>query len=471
MGSAAHGSRVRAMPRISFVVPSSAEVGSTITASGTVLGAVGGGSVRVEARSAGRWGPIGRVPLKVRRFSLTFVAPAGPSVETRAVWFHGGSRLAVSAVRRTAIGTSATTPASASAAAPATTGLSSSTAGAPTVPQEEPAGPAPPSPPPPSTTNSYWGGWIGPQLTGEEAPWDMDAVSAFESEVGKAPSLIEFGSPFADCSSNPCTNYSFPDTPFEDIRARGAIPFLSWSSQSLPSSLTEPEYELSDIAEGTHDTYIREFAEAAAAWGHPFFLRFDWEMNGAWFPWGAGVNNNTATDYVDAWRHVHQIFVELGATNASWVWCPYVNPNNSLPDMASFYPGDDYVDWTCLDGYNWGPSAQPPRTWRSFSYLFGPSYRQITETVAPAKPMLIGETASSEVGGSKAEWINSAFAALPGEFPLIQGLIWFEKEDDGMDWPVETSTSATTAFRNGISGPRYLGASYSTLSSSPIPRP
>ena len=25
----------------------------------------------------------------------------------------------------------------------------------------------------------YWGAWIGDQLTGGEAPWDMSAVSAF----------------------------------------------------------------------------------------------------------------------------------------------------------------------------------------------------------------------------------------------------------------------------------------------------
>ena len=48
--------------------------------------------------------------------------------------------------------------------------------------------------------------------------------------------------------------------------------------------------------------------------------------------------------------------------------------------MSTLYPGDEYVDWTCLDGYNWGPTATPPRNWRSFSYLFGPSYKQITES-------------------------------------------------------------------------------------------
>ena len=299
----------------------------------------------------------------------------------------------------------------------------------------------------------------------------MNAVTDFETETGKAPSLIEFSSPFSDCSQSPCSYYSFPLTPFEDIRDRGAIPFFSWSSQSLPSAVEEPEYQLADIAAGDYDSYIREFAEAAAAWGHPFFLRFDWEMNGTWFPWGATVNGNTPADYVAAWRHVHDVFAPAGATNASWVWCPYVNPNSTLTDMASLYPGDEYVDWTCLDGYNWGPSAKPARKWRSFSYLFGPSYRQITESIAPTKPLLVGETASSEVGGSKEEWIAQAFAALPVEFPRIQGLIWFDKYDDEMDWPLETSPGAESAFAAGIADPRYLANSFGGLDASPIPPP
>jgi hypothetical protein len=469
--------------RISLAVPAAAVPGDAVPATGKVVGATAGSRVQLQAREARAWHPLGAATVRKGRFGLSFAMPAGHGLEVRAVLLEGKRTAAFSVTKHLAV--RAAEPAVQSAAPSAPTGSTAAgspvTAGSPPVAEppatggEEPPPTGGEEPPPvtepPPTTNAYWGAWIGSQLTGEEAPWDMSAVTAFEEKAGKAPSLIEFGSPFADCYSSPCSYYSFPYTPFESIRARGAIPFLSWSSQSLPSTIEEPDFQLSDVAAGDYDGYVREFAEAAAAWGHPFFLRFDWEMNGNWFPWGAGVNDNTAADYVAAWRHVHQIFTEVGATNASWVWCPYVNPNSTLPDMASFYPGDGYVDWTCLDGYNWGPSAKPARTWRSFSYLFGPSYRQITETIAPAKPMLVGETASSEVGGSKAGWITNAFTALPQEFPRIQGLIWFEKEDDEMDWPIETSSTATAAFAKGIAGPRYLANSFGGLGASPIPAP
>ncbi|MBS1888323.1 MAG: hypothetical protein JSU06_14155 [Actinobacteria bacterium] len=471
-------------PQISLVVRGEAPPGGRVVARGRVVGASAGMRVQLQGRRAGRWRGLSHGTAGRGRWALSFVMPAGGDLEVRAVLLARRRAVAVSPTARVSAGAApvasaaptagAATAGPAPAASPPLDGgaapaTESPSSGRPPDEGEPPPSGEPPANEPPPPTQAYWGAWIGSQLTGKEAPWDARAIDAFEAEVGKAPSLIEFGSPFADCSSNPCSSYPFPLTPFEDIRKRGAIPFLSWSSQSVPAQVEEPEYSLAEVAAGRHDAYIREFAAAAAAWGHPFFLRFDWEMNGNWFPWGAGVNGNTPADYVAAWRHVHQLFVAAGATNATWVWCPYVDPGATLAAMASLYPGGEYVDWTCLDGYNWG--EHPPRRWRSFSSLFGPSYREVTETIAPTKPLLVGEFASSEQGGSKAEWIAKAFAALPAEFPRIQGLIWFDKYEGGMDWPLETSKAATSAFAAGIADTRYRANSFGGLSQSPIPPP
>ena len=314
-------------------------------------------------------------------------------------------------------------------------------------------------------TSLYWGAWIGNQLTGTEAPWDMSAVSKFEAQTGKPVSLIHFASPFADCSGGTCTNYSFPTTPMNSIREHGAIPFFSWSSQSTPSSLNEPEYQLSDVISGRYDSYIRKFAEEAKSWGHPFFLRFDWEMNGNWFPWSEGVNGNNPGEYVTAWRHVHNIFTEVGATNATWTWCPNVDPNHEFTDVSEYYPGNEYVDWTCMDGYNWGGSR-----WKSFDETFSSTYHHIVEEVAPGKPMVIGEVGSAENGGSKSAWIAEMLRELPTKYQGIRGVIWFDKLEEG-DWPLESSPSAQSAFASGISSASYLPNSFSQLSSGTVPVP
>ena len=314
-------------------------------------------------------------------------------------------------------------------------------------------------------TSLYWGAWIGNQLTGTEAPWDMSAVSRFEQQTGKPVSLIHFASPFSNCSGGSCSFYSFPTTPMNSIREHGAIPFFSWSSQSTPSSLSEPEYQLSDVIEGRYDSYIRKFAEEAKAWGHPFYLRFDWEMNGNWFPWAEGVNGNNPGEYVAAWRHVHDIFSEVGATNATWTWCPNVDPNHEFTDVGEYYPGNEYVDWTCLDGYNWGGSR-----WKSFGETFSSTYHRIVDQVAPGKPMVIGEVGSAENGGSKSAWISEMLRELPTKYQGIRGVIWFDKLEEG-DWPIESSSSAQSAFASGISSASYMPNSYANLSSGTVPVP
>jgi hypothetical protein len=339
------------------------------------------------------------------------------------------------------------------------------------APTPTPAPSPTPTPiPTPATSSIYWGGWIGNQLTGTEAPWDMNAVTELEKKAQKKLSIVNFSAPFANCGGSSCAYYNFPLTEMNSIRSHGAIPFYSWGSQSIPvpSNLSEPNFQLSDVIEGHHDAYIKKFAEAAKAWGKPFFLRFNWEMNGGWFAWAEGVNGNKAGEYVAAWRHVHDIFTSVGATNATWVWCPNVDPENQMQSLNALYPGDAYVDWTGLDGYNWGTNPARPDRWRSFDSLYASTYKKITETVAPSKPLMISEVGSTEYGGSKAAWIKDMLAKIPASYPKIRGLLWFEKFDDGMDWPIETSAAATSAFAEGMKDPAYAGNSFASLASGPV---
>ena len=70
---------------------------------------------------------------------------------------------------------------------------------------------------------------------------------------------------------------------------------------------------------------------------------------------------------------------------------------------------------------------------------------------------MISEIGSTEYGGSKAAWIKDMLAKIPTDYPKIRGLLWFEKFDDGMDWPIETSASATSAFADRHPEPRLRG--------------
>jgi mannan endo-1,4-beta-mannosidase len=348
----------------------------------------------------------------------------------------------------------------------------SNTAPVPTpepTPEPTPTPTPEPTPTPTPTPGGpiYWGATIGTHLTGGQAPWDMNAVAKFEEGTRKKASMIQFFQPFANCNASPCSFYRFPVSPFENIRKHGSIPVLAWSSQSLPALKVQPDFQLSDVISGRYDAYLRGFATEAKAWGKPFFLRFNWEMNGSWFAWHEGANGNQAGESAKAWRHVHDIFTSIGAHNATWVWCPNVEYTGSTP-LASLYPGDSYVDWTCLDGYNWGTNPAKPDKWKTFDQVYKASYNKITTEIAPSKPMMIGEVATTEYGGSKATWIKDMLARIPTEYTKVRALLWFDKFDSNMDWPIETSSSATTAFGDGIQHPAYLGNVFASLTSTKI---
>jgi hypothetical protein len=74
--------------------------------------------------------------------------------------------------------------------------------------------------------------------------------------------------------------------------------------------------------------------------------------------------------------------------------------------------------------------------------------------LAPTKPMIIGEVATTGQGRTKARWIRGMFHALATRFRGIHGLVWFDKQamvdNQLFDWPIETSKAASAAFNKGI---------------------
>ncbi|MFM8322668.1 MAG: glycoside hydrolase family 26 protein [Chloroflexota bacterium] len=323
------------------------------------------------------------------------------------------------------------------------------------------------------TSPIYWGAYIDGETYGQnDAPWNTTTIDKFEAHANKKISIIHWGQPWWNCVKSDCGYQYFKNQQpqYDSMRNRGYIPLVDWGSHNLAgaSKTDQPKFALRAIIRGDHDAYIRTWAQQAKAWGHPFFLRFDWEMNGGWFAWSEKVNGNQPGEYVKAWRHVHDIFEQVGATNVTWVWCVNTLYKGSIP-LAGLYPGGAYVDWTCVDGYNRGTNPLKNDSWRSFREVFTPTYNELLK-VAPTRPIMIGETASTEYGGSKATWIRNALTyALPTVFPKVKAVLWFNWNSGGMDWVIETSPEAQKAFANGISSSYYAKNGFSNLNVSPIP--
>src|SRR5262249_53407451 len=152
--------------------------------------------------------------------------------------------------------------------------------------------------------------------------------------------------------------------------------------------------------------------------------------------------------FAPAWRHIVTTFRGEGATNVRWVWCPFAHVGTRRTDEESrrYYPGDRYVDWIGMDGYNRG-SARSWSRWRTFGQIFGPLYRDY----AGRKPLMICEVASTELGGDKSAWIRDMSAKLGGEFSRVRALVWFDANKE-TDWRIDSSVASLHAFRSCAGG-------------------
>lgn len=244
------------------------------------------------------------------------------------------------------------------------------------------------------------------------------------------------------------------------VADQGAVPMITWEPWYAPAGerhvVEQPQVSLKRIAGGAHDAYIRSWARDIAAYRNPILIRPMHEMNGAWYPWGADVNGNTARDFVAAWRHVVGIFQEAGARNVSWVW----SVNNTErgggadPDLARYYPGSAFVDWVAVSGFNWG-DAYPWSGWRDADAVYGLTYRAL---VRFRKPVMIGEIGTTALGGNPDVWVRDTMRRLRSDYPRLRAVIWYDAVDGaGLDFRLRGATQRALA-RPGVLGRGWLCA-------------
>lgn len=271
----------------------------------------------------------------------------------------------------------------------------------------------------------------------EGGPSNMAELDALEHAAGQSAQIFSYYQLWAYNSFDPALNNA--------IVARGMTPEITWEAWDWLKGVDQPEYSLARIIDGGHDAYIHSWARAVRTWKKPIRIRLMHEMNSPHYPWGVTVNGNTPAQFVAAWRHVVDIFRANRANNVQWVWAPASSQDGTVP-IAQIYPGDKYVDWVGVDGYNWGSSVSWSN-WRSFDQVFGPTLADF-KLIAPSKPVAISETSSAEVGGDKAAWITEFFGKLKDN-PQIRSFTWFHYNKEN-DWRITSSESARRAFAAGL---------------------
>jgi beta-mannanase len=176
------------------------------------------------------------------------------------------------------------------------------------------------------------------------------------------------------------------------------------------------------------------------------------EMNGNWYPWSVDTNGNSARTFVAAWRHVHDLFTQAGATNVSWVWTinTFTGLHESARRIGAFYPGDAYVDWVSMTGFNWGTS-NTWNTWQGVDEIFRDAYRAL---VRFEKPIMISEIGTVTTGGDAARWTRRSLARLRDGYPRIKAIVWFDSRYPG-DIDFRLRGDMATALRTALDDSQY----------------
>jgi beta-mannanase len=189
-----------------------------------------------------------------------------------------------------------------------------------------------------------------------------------------------------------------------------ATPFLSlntnsWTNQQIVSGAEDSNVagwatSLKQWLTGTDSN-----GHAAPAGGRRIFIRLDWEANANWYPWSPTSSATTCAAlaaqealYVQMFRHVHDLVMRTGGFSSSQVaWVFSVNSVDAgavqgcagvVSNVTAYiFPGDAYVDWIGIDGYNSCASPATP------TQLFGPMASELRGL--SVRPLSIDEVGSS----------------------------------------------------------------------------
>jgi beta-mannanase len=284
----------------------------------------------------------------------------------------------------------------------------------------------------------YWGAFLGDNTTATSA-------GNFDVTAGKKMAQVMW---FIDWNSD------FPVALCSVLYKNGYIPHITWEPWLYSD---KNAINLDKILNGQFDSYIKNFAGDAKKYGNTVLLRVGHEFNGDWYPWCVSKNGNDPEKFKKAWVHIHDIFTAEGASNVRWVWCPNSGSgiNAQWNDPLLAYPGDSYVDWVGIDGYNFG-TYQNWSSWATFEDVFRPMYEKLSKKLGH-KPFMVGEFACADKGGDKALWISGLEKELK-KFPLIRCVTWFNVNKE-MDWRISSSPEALKAFQRTISSPYFLSSS------------
>lgn len=218
-----------------------------------------------------------------------------------------------------------------------------------------------------------------------------------------------------------------PENLVRNIYASGAIPMITWEpwtslfQSDHKNKLHQKERKVfARIANGEFDHYIERFSKQIKELNRPLFLRFAHEPDNPLYPWSA-KGDNTAEEYIAAWRYVYNFFLLNGTDNVIWVWNPW-----KAEAASRYFPGKTYVDWLSITALDYGPLIE------NKSYSFADLYKpfKLQYLFNSGLPVMIGEMGTLADSLNQARWFADAFDSIRHSFPEIKAIVFFNNPKD-----------------------------------------
>jgi len=252
----------------------------------------------------------------------------------------------------------------------------------------------------------------------------------------------------------------------EQLRKDGVIggQFFDFGPWRLSLGQTADTTTINEIANGTHDSIIRSWAQAVKAVvtpNTPFYINFGAEFNGEWCGYGAD-----AEAFKSAWKRVHGICSDVGL-KADWVIQPNQQPAGAYPQTypnrrpwKDYYPGDAYVDWigvSCHD-FAWWEAYRRGVTLEQ-KFLEGEYYQFAQQH---GKGFCLPELGTGPNAISwnmpldqRVRFINDVFA-LMNKYD-IKFYVWYDMVGTGAENTL-AKPETLNAYKAGVANVRYLDA-------------
>lgn len=288
---------------------------------------------------------------------------------------------------------------------------------------------------------------------------DISKVLLAEKKNKMSFDIVSLYTAWGDLDENP-----FPKKIIQDIYNKKSIPMITWEPWASNFKVSDTIEVLKKekkifkhISEGYFDTYIKAYALELKNNNRPIFLRFAHEFDNPAYPW-SNSGENTPAEFIEAWRHVFNIFKEVKANNVVWVWNPW-KPTH----MHAYFPGEDYIDWIGVTALNYG-SLNDDAKWYEFDEIYRPFHEKIKEL--PKLPVMLAEFGSLQNGGNQKKWIKNAISVMATDFSEIKSIILFNSNLDenipannitqtqALDWKIDNVAYIDSVYAHGL--PSYV---------------